>query len=75
MKKTTNKTNSVYTWQSLKGFVFQHKKALIFANVVAIVATLLIIPIPLLMPMLVDEVLLDNPGALLHAVNDFLPQS
>ena len=75
MKKITHKTNSVYTWQSLKGFVFQHKKSLIFANIVAVVATLLIIPIPLLMPMLVDEVLLNNPGALLHAVNGFLPQS
>ena len=75
MKKTSNKTNSIYTWQSLKGFVFQHKKALIFANIVAIVATLLIIPIPLLMPMLVDEVLLDKPGTLLHAVNGFLPHN
>ena len=73
MKNTINKTNSVYTWQSLKGFVFQHKKALIFANIIAVVATLLIIPIPLLMPMLVDEVLLDKPDTLLHVVNGFLP--
>ncbi len=75
MKNTINKTNSVYTWQSLKGFVFQHKKALIFANIIAIVATLLIIPIPLLMPMLVDEVLLDKPDTLLHVVNGFLPSN
>ena len=67
-------TTTAYTWQSLKGFIFQHKKSLIFANIVAIIATLLIVPIPLLMPVLVDEVLLNKPGALLATVNTFLPQ-
>ncbi len=66
-------TPNAYTWQSLKAFVFQHKKSLIFANIVAIIATLLIVPIPLLMPVLVDEVLLNQPGALLATVNTFLP--
>jgi len=66
---------TTYNWQTFKIFVLQHKKALIFANLVAIVATLLLVPIPLLMPMLVDEVLLDKPGALLTFVNTFLPIS
>ncbi len=67
--------DSNYTWQSLKGFIFEHKRSLIFANVIAIIATLLIIPIPLLMPMLVDEILLDKPGAFLASVNTVLPQN
>jgi ATP-binding cassette subfamily C protein len=73
---STNKkssTTNAYTWQSLKGFVFQHKKSIIFANIVAVIATLLIVPIPLLMPVLVDEVLLNQPGSLLATVNTFLP--
>ncbi len=73
IKKQTS--SNAYTWQSLKGFVFQHKKSLIFANVIAIIATLFLVPIPLLMPVLVDEVLLDNPGSLLFAANSFLPQN
>jgi len=74
-KPTLNSTTTnAYTWQSLKGFIFRHKKALIFANLIAIVATLLLVPIPLLMPVLVDEVLLNKPGTLLATVNSFLPQ-
>ncbi len=65
--------NTVYTWNKLKGFVLQHKKALIFANIVAVVATLFLVPIPLLMPILVDEVLLEKPGALLGFINQVLP--
>lgn len=72
-KKET--TSNAYTWQSLKGFVFQHKRSLIFANAIAIIATLFLVPIPLLMPVLVDEVLLDNPGSLLAIANYFLPQT
>jgi len=65
---------NIYSWQDLKKLILHHKKSLIFANIVAIIATLLIIPIPLLMPMLVDEVLLNKPGALLHFVNQLFPE-
>ena len=65
--------SAVYTLESLKNFVLEHKKALITANILAVLATLLIIPIPLLMPMLVDEVLLNKPGELLATVNSFIP--
>jgi len=43
--------------------IVSHKKKLLLANLIAIFATLLSVPIPLLMPLLVDEVLLDKPGA------------
>jgi len=44
---------------------FKHKKGLVFANFVSLLATLILVPIPLLMPMLVDEVLLNKSGAAL----------
>ncbi|HAS8523343.1 TPA: ABC transporter ATP-binding protein [Vibrio vulnificus] len=53
----------------------KHKSKLVFANLIAIVATLVSIPIPLLMPLMVDEVLLDQPGKGLAAMNTLLPQA
>lgn len=72
MKQTPSK-ETAYNWQTFKGFILQHKRSLVIANLLAIVATLLLIPIPLLMPMLVDEVLLAQPGTLIATVNNFVP--
>ena len=71
----TSKKNTAYNWDTFKALILEHKTALTFANLLAIIATLLLIPIPLLMPMLVDEVLLDQPGTLLGAVNKLVPVS
>ena len=43
--------------------VLAHRRELILANIVAILATAAAVPVPLLIPLLVDEVLLDHPGA------------
>ncbi|EHU0328974.1 ABC transporter ATP-binding protein [Vibrio vulnificus] len=53
----------------------KHKSKLVFANLIAIVATLVSVPIPLLMPLMVDEVLLDQPGKGLAVMNTLLPQA
>ncbi|MCA0762094.1 ABC transporter ATP-binding protein [Vibrio vulnificus] len=53
----------------------KHKSKLVFANLIAIAATLVSVPIPLLMPLMVDEVLLDQPGKGLAAMNTLLPQA
>ncbi|WP_162892809.1 ABC transporter ATP-binding protein [Vibrio superstes] len=52
----------------------KHKKMLIYANSIAFVATLISVPIPLLLPLMVDEVLLDKPAKGLALLNSFLPQ-
>ncbi|MFC0172149.1 ABC transporter ATP-binding protein [Vibrio comitans] len=52
----------------------KHKKMLIYANFIAFVATLMSVPIPLLLPLMVDEVLLDKPANGLAFLNSFLPQ-
>ncbi|HCK0617574.1 ABC transporter ATP-binding protein [Vibrio parahaemolyticus] len=55
--------------------VKKHKSKLILANLIAIVATLISVPIPLLMPLMVDEVLLEKPASGLSAMNAVLPEA
>ncbi|MGF1802437.1 ABC transporter ATP-binding protein/permease [Vibrio gigantis] len=55
--------------------VKKHKSKLLFANIIAIFATLISVPIPLLMPLMVDEVLLDKPASGLEMMNYLLPSS
>ncbi len=53
----------------------KHQSKLLFANVIAIVATLISVPIPLLMPLMVDEVLLNKPSTGIEMMNRVLPDS
>ncbi|MGV3001734.1 ABC transporter ATP-binding protein [Vibrio sp. E150_018] len=55
--------------------VKKHKGKLIFANVVAILATIISVPIPLLMPLMVDEILLNKPSGGIELMNMLLPHS
>ncbi|MEH0369030.1 ABC transporter ATP-binding protein [Vibrio mimicus] len=55
--------------------VKKHRTKLLFANLVAVLATLISVPIPLLMPLMVDEVLLNQPAKGIDVMNHFLPQS
>lgn len=55
--------------------VKKHKSKLIVANLIALLATLISVPIPLLMPLMVDEVLLDKPASGLAAMNSVLPEA
>ncbi len=55
--------------------VKKHKSKLIIANLIALLATLISVPIPLLMPLMVDEVLLDKPASGLAVMNAVLPEA
>lgn len=44
--------------------LFENKKTLIFGQFITIIAIIISIPIPLLLPLLVDEVLLNKPNFL-----------
>ncbi len=61
------------TWQDICALAVRHKKRLVIANVTAFVAALLSIPVPLMMPLLVDEILLDKPAWILRTLDKFLP--
>lgn len=55
--------------------VKKHKSKLVLANIIALFATLVSVPIPLLMPLMVDEVLLDKPATGLELMDRVLPVS
>lgn len=61
------------SWAEVRRLALQHKKALWIANGVAVLATLCSVPIPLLLPLLVDEVLLGHGDAALKVMNHALP--
>ncbi|WP_432695851.1 ABC transporter ATP-binding protein [Marinobacterium sp. YM272] len=64
-----------YDWRYILEIGLGHRRELILANVIAVLATLVSVPVPLLMPLLVDEVLLDQPGTLVSLVNPLAPES
>ena len=64
-----------YDWQYIFRIAREHRRELIIANLIAVVATLAAVPVPLLMPLLVDEVLLGNPGIVVNSLNSWTPES
>jgi len=62
-----------YTWKSIFAIVKQHKKPLILANIIALFAVAISVPVPLLMPLLVDEVLLGKPGNITETLSAVFP--
>ncbi len=62
-----------YTWPYILGIAREHKRELIAAHLIAVLAALASVPIPLLMPLLVDEVLLHQPGAMVGWINGHFP--
>ncbi|MCU7852111.1 MAG: ABC transporter ATP-binding protein/permease [Candidatus Thiodiazotropha sp. (ex Monitilora ramsayi)] len=55
--------------------VFQHRRELIAANLIAILGAMAAVPVPLLIPLLVDEVLLSQPGRAVGLMNDLFPEN
>ena len=64
-----------YDWRYILEIAKQHKRQLIVANIIAIMATLASVPVPLLLPLLVDEVLLDQPGVVVNTLNSITPSA
>ena len=64
-----------YDWKLIRRIALGHRGALFKAHVVAILATLASVPVPLLLPLLVDEVLLEQPGPVLPLLNAMLPEA
>ena len=64
---------SPYNWREIVSMIMSHRREVILANLIAICGTLASVPVPLLMPLLVDEVLLDKPGAAVAAIDAVSP--
>ncbi|RLA32933.1 MAG: ABC transporter ATP-binding protein [Gammaproteobacteria bacterium] len=64
-----------FAWPYVLGIALEHKRELIVAHIVAIFAVLLSVPVPLLMPILVDEVLLGQPGVAVATMQGLFPEA
>ena len=64
---------SSYNWKTVLAIVLEHRRELIAANLIAVVAVLASVPLPLMMPLLVDEVLLKQPAGMVQAMNRVFP--
>jgi ATP-binding cassette subfamily C protein len=62
-----------YRWPDLLAMATRHRRELILANIIALLGTLAAVPVPLLMPVLVDEVLLEQPGAAVAFMDRIFP--
>jgi ATP-binding cassette subfamily C protein len=62
-----------YSWNTIYQIALEHKKELIISHFIAILATIASVPVPLLMPLLVDEVLLHKPGIIVNTINLLFP--
>ncbi len=67
--------DSDYTWHELLRMVLGHRRQLVVANLIAVIAAALAVPVPLLFPVLVDEVLLHKPGATVAVIDRLFPAS
>ncbi len=59
-------------FQNILSLVFRHKKLFFIGQILALLAVVVSVPTPLLMPLLVDEVLLHKPGRLIHFIDNTL---
>lgn len=69
-----NETTEI-RWQTILNALHRHKKTLVIAHIIALGAVICNVPIPLLMPLLVDEVLLQQPATLVHTMNSLFSPS
>jgi len=67
--------NKRYSWSEVVSMVLEHRRELVKANIIAILGTFISVPIPLLIPLIVDEVLLDMPGPSVPLMNSMFPES
>jgi ATP-binding cassette subfamily C protein len=62
-------------WSDILGQLRGHKTRLVQGNLAALLAVLASVPVPLILPVLVDEVLLHQPGAFVATVGPWFPQA
>ncbi len=64
-----------YSWRELATMILRRKRELVAANLIAILGAAVSVPIPLFIPLLVDEVLLEEPGISVATINAIFPES
>ncbi len=64
--------NNPITLKTIYQLILDKKPALIYGQIITLLGILVSVPIPLLLPVMVDEVLLDKPATIVNAIDFFL---
>ncbi len=67
--------NKPITFKTLFTLILDKKPALIYGQILTLFAILVSIPIPLMLPIMVDEILLDKPATFVNIINYFLNET
>lgn len=67
--------NNQITLKTIFSLILEKKPALIYGQFITLLAVLVSVPIPLILPMMVDEVLLDKPATFVGFINYFLGEA
>jgi ATP-binding cassette subfamily C protein len=73
MSNPSNIPTPAIQWQWILSIALKHKRELIIANIVALLGAIASVPMPLLMPLMVDEVLLNQPGTIVNTLKPLFP--
>ena len=65
--------NETLTWTAILDEVKKHRPRLLKGNLIALVAVICSVPVPLFLPVLVDEVLLHKPGGFIAFFSPWFP--
>lgn len=68
-------SSQMINWSWLLKQAKHHQPRLVVANIIALIAALISVPIPLLMPLMVDEILLNKPAGGVKFLSILLPDS
>ncbi|MBP7251525.1 MAG: ABC transporter ATP-binding protein, partial [Aliarcobacter sp.] len=63
--------NNKISLKSIYKLLLKNKKALVLGQIFTVIGILISVPIPLLLPLLVDEVLLNKPSFFVNNINEF----
>ncbi|MFZ5573599.1 MAG: ABC transporter ATP-binding protein [Pseudomonadota bacterium] len=61
------------SWRGILAELRAHRGRLLAANLAALLAVIAAVPVPLLLPLMVDEVLLGHPGPVVAAIGAWFP--
>ncbi|WP_373036206.1 ABC transporter ATP-binding protein [Sulfurimonas sp.] len=64
--------NKPITLKTIYNLILEKKPALIYGQIITLIAILVSVPIPLMLPIMVDEILLDKPAHFVDAINFFI---
>ena len=63
------------TLKTIFQLILDKKPALIYGQIITLIAVLVSVPIPLILPMMVDEVLLEKPAGFVETINYFIGET